>query len=68
MSDLLPLGEKPMKTFEVEIQATIIKVITVEAPNEDAAFVRANEIFTVLEDEHGEYYEQEVLNLCEVQK
>ena len=57
-----------MKTFEVEIQATVRKTIVVKAPDEDAAYEMANEQFSVLNDGEPEHYEQETLNLCEAQE
>ena len=55
-----------MKTFEVEIQATVRKSIFVIAPDEDAANEMANEQFSVLNDGGPEHYEQETLNVCKV--
>ena len=55
-----------MKIFEVEIQATVRKTIVVEAPDENAAYEKAHEKFSVLNDGQPEHYEQETLNLYEV--
>lgn len=56
-----------MKTYEVTIKATICKTITVEAANEDDAYVEAHERFSVLNDDTPERYEQETLDIQEVE-
>lgn len=55
-----------MKTYDVTIEATVIKVIRVEAENEDDAYVLAHESFSVLEDGNPEDYTQESLSIQEV--
>ena len=57
-----------MKAFEVEIPATLRKTMLVEAPDMDAACETAHELFSVLNDGSDEHYEQETLNICEVEK
>lgn len=56
-----------MKTYEVTIRATIYKTITVEAENEDDAYVEAHELFSVMPDD-SERYEEETLDIEEVQE
>ena len=55
-----------MKTYDVTIRAVVIKVIRVEAVDEDDANVEAQEQFSVLPD-GDERYEQETLKVKEVQ-
>jgi len=57
-----------MKTYEVTIRATIYKTITVEAENEDDAYVEAHERFSVLNDDTPEQYEQDSVGIEEVQE
>jgi len=47
-----------MPTYEVEIAAVVRKTYTVEADNEDDAVQEANDIFSVLNDDTPEDYEQ----------
>ena len=56
-----------MKTYEVTIKATIYKTITVEANNEDDAYVMAHERFSVLNDDTPERYEQDDVDIEEVE-
>jgi hypothetical protein len=57
-----------MKTYAVTIKATVYKTITVEAENEDDAYVEAHEQFSVL-PEPGVYerYEQETMDIEELE-
>ena len=55
-----------MKIYEVTIRATIYKTITVEAENEDDAYVEAHEVFSVMPDD-SERYEEETLDVKEVE-
>jgi hypothetical protein len=55
-----------MKTYAVTIKATVYKTITVEAENEDDAYVEAHELFSVMPDD-SERYEEETLDIEEVQ-
>lgn len=57
-----------MKTYEVIIKATIYKTITVKAENEDEAYIQAHERFSVLNDDTPERYEQETIDIEEVQE
>lgn len=57
-----------MKTYEVTIRATIYKTITVEAHNENEAYVKAHERFSVLNDDTPEQYEQDSVGIEEVQE
>jgi len=56
-----------MKTYAVTIKATVYKTITVEAENEDDAYVEAHELFSVMPDD-SERYEEETLDIEEVQE
>jgi hypothetical protein len=55
-----------MKTFSVQIKATIIKTIEVEAADEDSAVTEAEEMFSSASDGTEEKYEQDVLIVEEV--
>ena len=55
-----------MKTYDVTIQATVTKIIRVEADNEDDAFLEAQEEFDVFVDGGVERYEEETLSVEEV--
>lgn len=55
-----------MKTYEVTIEATITKTYTVQAENSDEAYETAHEIFSVLTDDAKEYYDQQTLNIQEI--
>ena len=55
-----------MKTYDVTIQATVTKIIRVEAENEDHAFCEAQEDFDVFVDGGIERYEEETLSIKEV--
>ena len=56
-----------MKTYEVTIRATVTKVIRVEAMNEDDANIEARERFSVAEVSPEEDYDEETLDIEEVQ-
>ena len=57
-----------MKTYQVTIKATIIKTYTVDADGEDNAIDIAHDYFTVQIDDAPERYEQETLEITEVNK
>lgn len=57
-----------MKPYEVTIKATIIKTYTVYANSEDEASEIAHDDFTVQIDDAPERYEQETLEITEVNK
>ena len=50
--------------YEVTVQAVIRKTYTVEADDVQKAQELAHEMFTV-EPEGGEYYDQEIIDVCE---
>ena len=52
-----------MKTYNVTIRATITKTYRVEAENVDKATEVAHEIFSVLNDDTDENYEQDLLDV-----
>lgn len=54
-----------MAQYVVRITATITKNIEVEASNQDDAIELAHELFSVLNDENQERYEQET-DFCEI--
>jgi len=56
-----------MKTYEVTIRATIVKTYTIEAQNEDEALATGHDIFSVETDEAPEHYEQDTVDVSEVQ-
>lgn len=56
-----------MKTYEVTIRATVTKTIRVEAMNEDDANIEARERFSVAEVSPEEDYDEETLDIEEVQ-
>lgn len=55
-----------MKTFEVTIQATVTKPVRVQAENQVEACEQAHELFSVDNDGSLERYEQETLDVEEV--
>ncbi len=55
-----------MREFDVTIQAVVTKTIRVEAEDESKAYELASELFSVTSDEHYEKYEQDALNIEEV--
>ena len=55
-----------MREFDVTIQAVVTKTIRVEAEDESKAYELACELFSVTSDEHDEKYEQDALNIAEV--
>lgn len=57
-----------MKTYDVTIKATIYKTYRVEAISEDDAYEQAHDCFSALNDEAPERYEQETLEITEVNK
>jgi len=52
--------------YEVTILARVTKTYTVEADNEDLAYELAHELFSVLNDDTPERYEEETLDIREV--
>ena len=50
-----------MKTYEVMIKATITKRIVVDAIDQDQAEEQAHEMFSVLNDDYDEKYEQQTI-------
>jgi hypothetical protein len=52
--------------YEVTIQARVVKTYTVEAENEDLAHELAHELFSILNDDIPERYEEETLDIREV--
>ena len=57
-----------MKKYEVTIKATITKTYTIEAENEAEALATGNDVFSVETDEAPEHYEQELVDVSEVQE
>lgn len=55
-----------MKTYEVRIQSTIIKNMTIEAETAEDAEILAHESFTVLNTQEDESYDQDTLEITEV--
>ncbi len=55
-----------MTTYDVEIKATVRKVVRVDGTNEQEAIEEAHSVFNVLEDGTDEWYEEEVLSITEV--
>lgn len=56
------------KTYDVQIEAIITKTIRVNAVDEDAAHEMAHELFNVANDDNEERYEENTLNIWEVEK
>lgn len=54
-----------LKSYDVEIKATVRKTITVEAGDEKSAAEQAHEEFTVASDGPSEHYEQDTLSITE---
>jgi hypothetical protein len=57
-----------MKKYEVTIKAIIIKTYTIEAESEAEALATGNDLFSVENDEAPEHYEQNVVDVSEVQE
>ena len=55
-----------MKNFEVTIKAVITKTYNVQADDRDTAYELAHEKFSVLNDDTPEHYEQETINIKEI--
>ena len=55
-----------LKSYDVEIKATVRKTITVVAGNETSASEQAHEMFTVASDGELEHYEQDTLSIKEI--
>ena len=56
------------KTYDVQIEAIVTKTIRVNAVDEDAAYEMAHELFNVANDDNEERYEENTLNIWEVEK
>tara|TARA_Y100000389_G_scaffold196216_1_gene228793 strand:+ start:670 stop:1182 length:513 start_codon:yes stop_codon:yes gene_type:complete len=54
-----------LKSYDVEIKATVRKTITVEAGDEKSAVEQAHEMFAVANDGDPEHYEQDTLSVEE---
>ena len=52
--------------YKVTIEARVTKSYIVEADNEDLAYESAHELFSVLNDDTPERYEEETLDIREV--
>ena len=55
-----------MKTYDVTILATIVKIYRITADDEDDAINDAHEKFSVLADGQQEAYDQQTINIKEV--
>lgn len=55
-----------MKTYEVTIRATVVKTYTVEAADDNEALNIGHEVFSVLNDDAPERYDQETVDVVEV--
>jgi hypothetical protein len=55
-----------MKNFEVTIKAVITKTYNVQADDVDTAYELAHEKFSVLSDDTPEHYEQETVDIKEI--
>jgi len=64
--NLISTTERIEMKYEVTIQARVVKTYTVEADNEDVAYELAHELFSVLNDDIPERYEEETLDIREV--
>ena len=56
------------KTYDVQIEAIVTKTIRVNAIDEDAAHELAHELFNVGDCENEERYEENTLNIWEVER
>lgn len=56
-----------MPKYKVTIEATIRKLIEVEAENETQAYEEAHEVFSVAYDDNPENYTQDAIRIEEVQ-
>lgn len=56
-----------MKTYNVTIRATVVKTLRVEAEDEDEAYVIAHDEFDVTSVDDRERYEEETMDIKEVQ-
>ena len=57
-----------MNTYEVFIKATITKSIVVDAINQDESEEQAHEMFSVLNDDYDEQYDQQTIGEAELVK
>ena len=55
-----------MRTYDVTIQAIIIKTLRVEAENEDDAYCQAHEMFNPYSGEAEDSHEQTTLSVKEL--
>ena len=56
------------KTYDVQIEAIVTKTIRVNAIDEDAAHEMAHELFNVANNDNEGRYEENTLNIWEVEK
>ena len=56
------------KTYDVQIEAIVTKTIRVNAIAEDAAHEMAHELFNVANNDNEGRYEENTLNIWEVEK
>ena len=63
--NLVSTTERIEMKYEVTILARVTKTYTVEADNEDLAYELAHELFSVLNDDTPERYEEETLDIRE---
>ena len=52
-----------MKTYQVTVQAKVVKTLEVEAPSQEEAEAVAHEMFTASHDGSPEQYNQETHNI-----
>lgn len=57
-----------MKQYDVTITARVTKTYRVTAENEDQADEMAHEVFSILKDAADEYYEQDTLDIEEIEE
>ena len=58
-------GDLPLKSYDVEVKATVLKTITVEASDGKSAAEQAHELFTLHCDGNDEHYEQDTHSVKE---
>jgi hypothetical protein len=56
-----------MNNYDVTIRAIVTKTYRVSAKDQDNAIELANEMFSVLNDDTDEDYQQDVLNIDELE-
>jgi hypothetical protein len=57
-----------MKQYDVTITARVTKTYRVTAEGEEQAYEAAHDVFSVLPDHGREYYEQETLDIEEIEE